>query len=125
PATATDRGCSAVSEVGSAAPGASHVRAPPTPCERLAALCGGKGSRAGGRLRCKPNLRLASCPPPGASTSPGRRRFTVCLLVVLAQIRSDLPLVVAANRDELLERPAEPMTVLRDANPRILGGRDE
>ena len=49
----------------------------------------------------------------------------MCLLVVLAQIRSDLPLVVAANRDELLERPAEPMTVLRDANPRILGGRDE
>ena len=49
----------------------------------------------------------------------------MCLLIVLAQQRDDLPLVVAANRDELLERPAIPMTVLREAGPRILGGRDE
>jgi uncharacterized protein with NRDE domain len=49
----------------------------------------------------------------------------VCLLIVLAQTHRDLPLVVGANRDELLDRPAVPMTVLRDANPRIVGGRDE
>jgi len=33
--------------------------------------------------------------------------------------------VVAANRDELELRPAVPMAVLRAANPRALGGRDE
>ncbi len=49
----------------------------------------------------------------------------MCLLVMLAQTHPDLPLVVAANRDELLERPAVAMTVLRDTSPRILGGRDE
>jgi uncharacterized protein with NRDE domain len=32
---------------------------------------------------------------------------------------------VAANRDELLDRPSRTMTVLRDEAPRILGGRDE
>jgi uncharacterized protein with NRDE domain len=35
------------------------------------------------------------------------------------------PLVVAANRDEWLARPATAMTVLRAESPRILGGRDE
>jgi uncharacterized protein with NRDE domain len=35
------------------------------------------------------------------------------------------PLVVAANRDERLDRRATAMTVLRRAEPRILGGRDE
>jgi uncharacterized protein with NRDE domain len=49
----------------------------------------------------------------------------VCLLVVLAQTHPDLPLVMAANRDELRDRPAVPMTVLRESGPRILGGRDE
>ncbi len=37
----------------------------------------------------------------------------------------DAPLIVAANRDERLDRPAVPMTVLREREPRILGGRDE
>jgi uncharacterized protein with NRDE domain len=49
----------------------------------------------------------------------------VCLLIVLAQVYDDLPLVVAANRDERLDRPALPMTVLRESNPRVLGGLDE
>lgn len=49
----------------------------------------------------------------------------MCLLVMLAQAHPDLPLVVAANRDELLDRPAVAMTVLRESGPRILGGRDE
>ena len=35
------------------------------------------------------------------------------------------PLIVAANRDELYERPSVAMTVLRQGGPRILGGRDE
>jgi uncharacterized protein with NRDE domain len=37
----------------------------------------------------------------------------------------DAPLMMAANRDERLDRPAVPMTVLRERGPRILGGRDE
>jgi len=49
----------------------------------------------------------------------------VCLLIVLSRTHPDLPLVVGANRDELFERPAVPMTVLRERDPRILGGRDE
>ena len=49
----------------------------------------------------------------------------MCLLIVLAQMRPDIPLIVGANRDELLDRPAQPMTVLREARPRVLGGRDE
>ena len=35
------------------------------------------------------------------------------------------PLLVGANRDEHLDRPAVAMTVLRESDPRILGGRDE
>jgi len=49
----------------------------------------------------------------------------MCLLIMLAQSHPDFALVVAANRDEFLDRPAVPMTVLREAEPRILGGRDE
>jgi uncharacterized protein with NRDE domain len=49
----------------------------------------------------------------------------VCLLLALFRSVPDVPLIVAANRDERLARPAVTMTVLRDAGPRILGGRDE
>ncbi|MGH8982737.1 MAG: NRDE family protein [Acidimicrobiia bacterium] len=49
----------------------------------------------------------------------------MCLLIMLAQTHPDFPLIVAANRDELLDRPAVPMTVLRETGPRVLGGRDE
>jgi uncharacterized protein with NRDE domain len=48
---------------------------------------------------------------------------SMCLLVVMSRMRADLPLVVAANRDEFLARPTTAMTVLVDA-PRIRGGRD-
>ena len=48
----------------------------------------------------------------------------MCLLVVATRLRDDLPLVVGANRDEFLERPAIPMDVLRAESPRTLGGRD-
>jgi uncharacterized protein with NRDE domain len=47
----------------------------------------------------------------------------VCLLVVLTHVHPDYPLVVAANRDELRDRPATPMELHR-GEPRILGGRD-
>jgi uncharacterized protein with NRDE domain len=49
----------------------------------------------------------------------------VCLLIALFQVVPGAPLIVAANRDEQLDRPAVAMTVLRDSAPRILGGRDE
>jgi uncharacterized protein with NRDE domain len=40
------------------------------------------------------------------------------------QVVPDAPLIIAANRDERLDRPAAPMTVLRERGPRILGGQD-
>jgi uncharacterized protein with NRDE domain len=49
----------------------------------------------------------------------------VCLLVVCSRVVPGFPLVVAANRDERLDRPATPITVLRASGPRVLGGRDE
>jgi uncharacterized protein with NRDE domain len=48
----------------------------------------------------------------------------VCLLITLFRVIPDAPLVVGANRDERLDRPAVPVTVLRERDPRILGGRD-
>jgi uncharacterized protein with NRDE domain len=48
----------------------------------------------------------------------------VCLLIALWQVVEGAPLIVAANRDERYDRPATPMTVLREAGPRILGGQD-
>ncbi len=38
---------------------------------------------------------------------------------------SDFPLIVAANRDERLDRPAHAIGVLSDRDPRVLGGQDE
>jgi uncharacterized protein with NRDE domain len=49
----------------------------------------------------------------------------MCLLVVVSRLDAEAPLVVGANRDERLDRPATAMTVLREAGPRILGGRDD
>jgi uncharacterized protein with NRDE domain len=49
----------------------------------------------------------------------------MCLLIVVSRVYPQVPLVVGANRDEMLDRPATPMTLLHDAEPRILGGRDE
>ncbi len=49
----------------------------------------------------------------------------MCLLVVVSRLDPGAPLVIGANRDEQLVRPATAMTVLRDAHPRILGGRDQ
>ncbi len=49
----------------------------------------------------------------------------MCLLVVVSRLDPGMPLVVGANRDERLDRPATAVTVLREAGPRIVGGRDE
>ncbi|MGH9006405.1 MAG: NRDE family protein, partial [Acidimicrobiales bacterium] len=38
----------------------------------------------------------------------------MCLLVVMSRMDPDAPLVVAANRDEKLDRPAVSATVLGD-----------
>jgi len=49
----------------------------------------------------------------------------MCLLVVASQLVAAEPLIVGANRDEILERPSTSITVLDEGPPRILGGRDE
>jgi uncharacterized protein with NRDE domain len=48
----------------------------------------------------------------------------VCLLVVAFRVLPGTPLLIGANRDEFLDRPATAMTVLRPDAPRVLGGRD-
>ncbi len=48
----------------------------------------------------------------------------MCLLVFAWRTESAFPLLVAANRDERLDRPAQPFGVLREYGPRMLGGRD-
>jgi uncharacterized protein with NRDE domain len=48
----------------------------------------------------------------------------VCLLVVAFRLFEEVPLLIGANRDEFLERPAVAMTVLRPHAPRVLGGQD-
>ena len=49
----------------------------------------------------------------------------MCLLVVVWHLDPGMPLVIGANRDERLDRPAQSMTVLRPSGPRVLGGLDE
>ena len=49
----------------------------------------------------------------------------MCLLVVASRVIPGTPLLIGANRDELLSRPATSLTVLRADTPRVLGGRDE
>ncbi len=48
----------------------------------------------------------------------------MCLLVVAWQCAEQWPMVMGANRDEWLDRPATAITVLSDRQPRMLGGRD-
>ncbi len=49
----------------------------------------------------------------------------MCLLVVASRVSPGEPLLVGANRDEVLERPSTALTVLETGPPRIVGGRDE
>lgn len=48
----------------------------------------------------------------------------MCTLAVYFRVFPSHPLVIAANRDEYLERPAAPPTLLRDEPPRAFGGLD-
>jgi len=52
------------------------------------------------------------------------RSTAVCTLAVYVGSFPAWPLVVAANRDEILARPAEPPALLRADHPRAVGGRD-
>src|SRR3954462_13564535 len=47
----------------------------------------------------------------------------MCLIAIAWRARADLPLVVAANRDEWRDRPAEPARWWSD-RPGVLAGRD-
>jgi uncharacterized protein with NRDE domain len=47
----------------------------------------------------------------------------VCTLAIYFRVFDDYPVVVAANRDEYLDRAALPPTVLGES-PRIIGGKD-
>ncbi len=75
------------------------------------------------RRRWKKGGTLPPSPPHEVRRWPGTLA-DMCLLVFAWQPEAENPLVVAANRDERLDRPACSIGVLRDAAPRILGGRD-
>jgi uncharacterized protein with NRDE domain len=62
--------------------------------------------------------------PPGFGAVPDTLT-TMCLLVFAWHAEPSYPLVVAANRDERLDRPAHSLCVLREHDPRVLGGRDD
>lgn len=47
----------------------------------------------------------------------------MCTLAIYFRVFGDYPVVVAANRDEFLDRPALPPTTLGE-RPRIVGGKD-
>jgi uncharacterized protein with NRDE domain len=49
----------------------------------------------------------------------------VCLLVVAFGVVPDTPLLIGANRDELLARPTTLLAALGQSGPRVLGGRDD
>jgi uncharacterized protein with NRDE domain len=48
----------------------------------------------------------------------------VCTLILAWQVFEDAPIAVAANRDELLDRPARPPAVVEES-PRVVAPRDE
>ena len=81
-------------------------------------------SHAGTVAGCLPR----GCADAGPEFGPSERSVgwhVVCLLVVASRVVADEPLIVGANRDEVLERPSTAVTVLDEGPPRILGGRDE
>ena len=69
--------------------------------------------------------RLADVRMSVGGVFPAGNVTVVCLLIALFGVVPDVPLLIAANRDEMYQRPADPITVLHATQPRILGGRDE
>lgn len=49
----------------------------------------------------------------------------MCLLIVASRIVENEPLIIGANRDEILDRPSTSITELSPGPPQVLGGRDE
>src|SRR5438309_888813 len=47
----------------------------------------------------------------------------MCTLAIYFRVIPDWPVIIAANRDEFLDRPATDPAVLSD-NPHIVGGKD-
>jgi uncharacterized protein with NRDE domain len=68
---------------------------------------------------------VAAHPSPIVGTTAAATLTVMCLLVVVWHLDPETPLVIGANRDERLDRPARSMTVLRTSGPRMLGGIDE
>jgi uncharacterized protein with NRDE domain len=48
----------------------------------------------------------------------------MCTIVALSRVRTDLPLVIAATRDEFYARPSLPPRLLAESPVRVAGGRD-
>ena len=48
----------------------------------------------------------------------------MCILMIVYQLIKDVPILLAANRDEYLDRPTEGPCVLTQA-PQTWGGRDK
>ena len=69
--------------------------------------------------------RLAGSRMSVGGVFPAGNVTAVCLLIALSGVVPGVPLLIAANRDEMYQRPTDPITVLRAAHPRVLGGRDE
>ena len=66
--------------------------------------------------------------PPGGAALVIRRHYLaswqlMCTLAIYYRSFADYPVVIAANRDEYLARPALPPTLLC-ADPQIVGGKD-
>ncbi len=63
------------------------------------------------------NLRI------GGITALGEPHKHMCTLAIYFQMTDDYPVVIAANRDEYLDRPAAKPTTLC-ARPHVVGGKD-
>lgn len=68
---------------------------------------------------------MRGAPPRAEGTRPGRPHPpSMCTLIVLHRCFADAPLLVAANRDEFLDRPAAPPALRRWGKRRALAALD-
>src|SRR5271168_1914365 len=72
-----------------------------------------------GRLTRRGGRKDGAC----AGTLPTANFVGVCTLAIYFRTTADCPVVIAANRDEFLERPAADPTTLLDS-PHVVGGKD-